>query len=132
MDTILLIDNNAAILENFKEYFEIEGFTILVANKGSTGIEMANECMPNLIISEIIMYEMDGYEILRLLSGKDNTSGIPFIFSTTKSEKVDKIKALDLGADDYIVKPFCMELLSEMARKWIRSGSKRLLPLLVA
>jgi DNA-binding response OmpR family regulator len=125
MNTILLIENNAAILENFTEYFEIEGFKILTANQGSKGVKIARECKPDLIISAILLGEMNGYDVLRLLLNNANTAEIPFIFSTTKCEKTDLALALKLGADDYIVKPFNMELLTEMAKKWIGSGRKR-------
>ena len=125
MDTILLIESNANILDNFTEYFEIEGFKILSASNGNMGVEMARKCLPDLIISEILMNEIDGYDVLYLILHTSNTSGIPFIFSTTQAEKKDKALALKLGADDFIVKPFGMEQLCEMARKWIKSGSKR-------
>jgi len=125
MDTILLIESNSNILENFTEYFEIEGFKILSANNGNKGVEIAREFLPDLIISAILMNEIDGYDVLRLILHTSNTSEIPFIFSTTKCEKNDKVLALKIGADDYIVKPFTMEQLCEMARKWIKSGSKR-------
>ncbi len=125
MDTILLIENNANILENFTEYLEIEGFKVLSARNGIKGVEIARSCMPDLIISEIVMSELDGYDVLRLILHSYYTYKIPFIFSTTKCEKRDKLLAIELGADDYLVKPFGMEILCDMARKWIRSGSKR-------
>jgi len=125
MDTILLIESNANILDNFTEYFEIEGFRILSANNGNMGVEIARKCLPDLIISEILMNEIDGYDVLYSILHTSNTSEIPFIFSTTQAEKKDKALALKLGADDFIVKPFGMEQLCEMAKKWIKSGSKR-------
>ncbi|MEO7263999.1 MAG: response regulator [Ferruginibacter sp.] len=130
MKKILLIESNLNILENFKEYFEIEGFQIISANSGSAGIAMARECKPDLIICEIMMLGMDGYEVLRLLLDRSAshpvTHNIPFIFCTTKCEIIDRIKALKLGADDYVVKPVDMEFLNIMANSWIQSGSKRL------
>ena len=97
------------------------------AKNGSKGVEIAREFLPRLIISEILMNEIDGYDVLNLILHTSNTSAIPFIFSTTQSEKKDKALALKLGADDYIVKPFSMEQLCEMAKKWIKSGSNRYL-----
>lgn len=125
MKTILLIDSNSNILENFTEYLEMEGFIILAANRGTKAVEIAREFMPDLIICEILMNEMDGYEVLRLLLNTSKTSGIPFIFCTTKCEKIDRQVALKLGADDYIVKPISMELLCKKAKRWSKSGSKR-------
>lgn len=71
------------------------------------------------------MPEMDGHEVLRLILDTAKTHEIPFIFSTSNSEKVDRTKALELGADDYIIKPFELETLLVMSKKWINSGSDR-------
>jgi DNA-binding response OmpR family regulator len=125
MHTILLIESNPSILENFTEYFEIEGFRILSANNGTKGVAIAREFRPDLIISAILTNEINGYDVLRLLLRSARTSAIPFIFSTTKCEKSDEAMALLSGADDYIVKPFTMERLTVMAKKWIKSGTQR-------
>jgi DNA-binding response OmpR family regulator len=125
MKTILLIESNNAIRENLAEGLEMEGYNILMSDNGKMGVELAKTCKPDLIISEILMQEMDGYEVLRLLLGTDKTKRIPFIFSTTMSEKKDRTLALGLGADDYIVKPYGFEPLFAMAETWIKSGSKR-------
>jgi CheY-like chemotaxis protein len=125
MATILLIEDNLPILENLTEYFELEGYKILFADNGKRGIELAREHIPDLIICDTKMPLMDGYEVLLLILDFTRTYEIPFIFSTSNSEKVDKSKALELGADDYIIKPFEMETLLKMVKKWIGSGSKR-------
>ena len=125
MDTILLIEDNKAILENLTEYLELEGYRILFANNGKKGIELAREFIPDLIICDVMMPEMDGHEVLHLLLDTVKTNEIPFIFSTSMSEKIERAQALKLGADDYIVKPFEMDALLKMAKTWIRSGSKR-------
>ena len=125
MKTILLIESNSSILENFTEYLELEGFQVLGAKNGLYGIKMALEFLPDLIISEIILIETDGYAVLELLLAAPQTFGIPFIFCTTKSEKKDKQQAMQMGADDFIVKPNSMDLMCTMARHWIKSGSKR-------
>lgn len=125
MKTILLIEDNANILENLAEYFEMEGYKILVTNNGKKGVELARKFLPDLIICDVLMPKMDGHEVLRLLLDTDKTSEIPFIFSTSMSEKIDKTEALKLGADDYIIKPFEVETLLEAAKKCIKCGSKR-------
>ena len=125
MATILLIEDNLPILENLTDYFEMEGYKILIADNGKKGIELAREHIPDLIICDTKMPEMDGYEVLYLILDFTRTYEIPFIFSTSNAEKVDKTKALELGADDYIIKPFEPETLLKMARMWIGSGSKR-------
>ena len=125
MATILLIDDNIPILENLTEYFEMGGYKILIADNGKKGIELAIEHIPDLIICDTKMPVMDGYEVLHLILDLAKTHEIPFIFSTSNAEKVDRTKALELGADDYIVKPFALQTLSVMAKKWIKSGSVR-------
>ena len=125
MKTILLIEDNNEILENFTEYLEIEGYRILAARSGKQGIELAVKFIPDLIICDVLMPEMDGYEVLHSLLETSATYQVPFIFSTSMSEKVDRSEALSLGADDYIIKPFDLEALLKMIKTWIRTGSDR-------
>jgi len=125
MKTILLIEDNIEILENFTEYFEIEGYKVLGANNGKRGVNIAREFIPDLIICDVLMPVMDGHEVLHLLLETSATYQIPFIFSTSMSEQVDRKEALGLGADDYIIKPFDLEILLKMVKTWIRSGSNR-------
>ena len=125
MSTILIIEDNFDILDNLTEYLEIEGYKVLVANNGKSGVDLAREFIPDLIICDVLMHEMDGYEVLQLLLDTSKTYEIPFIFSTSMSEKIDRTEAMKLGADDYIVKPFDMEDLLKMAKTWIKSGSHR-------
>lgn len=125
MQTILLIEDNINILENLSEYLEIEGYKILAANTGRKGIEFAQEYNPDLIICDVLMSEMDGYEVLNILIKTAKTNDIPFIFSTSMSEKIDRAESLKRGADDYIIKPFEMETLLKMIKTHISSRSKR-------
>lgn len=123
--TILLIDDNIDIIENLTEFLEMEGYKIIVANNGGLGVELARKYIPDLIICDVLMPEMDGHKVLRLLSDTAQTQGIPFIFSTSMSEKTDRAESLKLGADDYIVKPFELEVLLEIIKKWVNTGSQR-------
>src|SRR5678815_3772233 len=125
MKTILLIEDNSEILENFTEYFEIEGYKVLGASNGKKGGELARVFVPDLIICDVLMPVMGGHEVLHLLLETSTTYQIPFIFSTSLSEQVDRKEALSLGADDYIIKPFDVEVLLKMVKTWIRSGSNR-------
>ena len=125
MKTILLIEDNSEILENFTEFLEIEGYKILGASNGKKGVELAVQFIPDLIICDVLMPEMDGHEVLHSLLETSATYQIPFIFSTSMSEKVERKEALSLGADDYIIKPFDMEALLKMIKTWIKSGSNR-------
>lgn len=121
VQTILLIEDNPDILENLTEFLEIEGYKILSANNGKRGLELAAEFIPDLIICDVLMYEMDGYEVLRLLLETTKTHEIPFIFSTSMSEKVNRTEAMKLGAADYIVKPFELISLLKMVQACIPS-----------
>lgn len=126
MKTILFIDNKQAILDNLVEGFELEGYNVLSANCGNQGIALANEFIPDLIVSEIIIGKMNGYSVLQELLDGYKTYRIPFIFSTTQCEKKDKALAFQLGADDYIVKLYGLEEMYIMVNRWIHSGSERI------
>jgi DNA-binding response OmpR family regulator len=125
MKSILIIEGNTDILENLKEYLELEGYQIFSTNNEKTAIELATEFIPDLIICDTPRPGIDGYGVLRMLIEKDNTAQIPFIFSTTMCEKTNRLEALQLGADDYIIKPFELETMLQMAKACISSGSKR-------
>lgn len=120
-----MIEDNPDILENLTEYMQIEGYHILATSNGKMGIELAREFVPDLIICDSFMYGMNGHEVLRLLLATPITAKIPFIFSTSMSDSTDRLYALALGADDYIVKPFELETLLNMTRTCINTGSKR-------
>ena len=125
MDTILLIEDNPDILENLTEFLELEGYKILQANNGKKGIELALKFLPDLIICDVLMPEMDGHEVLHLLLATAQTHLIPFVFSTSMSEKTNRAEALELGADDYIVKPYDPETLLQIVKRWIKNESTR-------
>lgn len=125
MKSILLIEDNIDILENLAEYLELEGYRVHSTNNGNRGIEIALEFMPDLIICDMPRPGIDGYQVLKMLTDDLNTTRIPFIFCTTMSEKINRTEALESGADDYIIKPFELETISEMAKLCIKNGSKR-------
>lgn len=124
MKAILLIEDNADILENLTEYFQLEGYIIIATTNGKDGVELARRLIPDLIICDALMPGMDGHKVLQILLGAPETAEIPFIFSTSNSEKVDREEALRMGADEYIVKPFELEVLLRMAESWMKSGRK--------
>jgi CheY-like chemotaxis protein len=125
MKSILLIEDNIDILENLAEYLQLEGYTVYSTNNGDKGIEMALEFIPDLIICDMPRPGIDGYEVLRVLIGNLRITKIPFIFCTTMSEKTNRSDALESGADDYIIKPFALENVLELAKHHIETGSKR-------
>lgn len=113
MKTILLIEDNADIRENTAEILELSGYRVLTAENGKLGVELALADRPDLIICDIMMPVLDGYGVLHIVNKNPDLNGIPFIFLTAKSERVDFRKGMELGADDYLTKPFDdTELLS--------------------
>lgn len=103
---ILVIEDNPEIRENAGEILELAGYDVIVAENGKRGIELSQHQKPDLIICDIMMPELDGYGVLHLLKLKPETAAIPFVFLTAKAERGDWRKGMEMGADDYITKPF--------------------------
>ena len=106
MKKILLIEDNHEIRENIAEILSLADYEVLEAENGKLGVELDKAELPDLIICDIMMPQLDGYGVLHLLSKNPETAGIPFIFLTAKFEKEDFRKGMNLGADDYLIKPF--------------------------
>ncbi|MBU3714581.1 MAG: response regulator [Ferruginibacter sp.] len=106
MKTLLLIEDNDEIRENTAEILELSMYRVLTAPNGKEGIELAIEKKPDLIICDIMMPVLDGYGVLHAIQKYEELKNIPFIFLTAKTERVDVRKGMELGADDYITKPF--------------------------
>lgn len=106
MNSILVIDDNADIRENTAEILELAGYKTFTAENGKQGVEIALKEKPTVIVCDIMMPELDGYGVLHLLRKNNDTQNIPFIFLTAKTERSDLRKGMEMGADDYITKPF--------------------------
>jgi DNA-binding response OmpR family regulator len=106
MKKILLIEDNLEVRENTAEILSLANYNVLAAENGKVGVELAQKENPDLIICDIMMPELDGYGVLHILSKNNQTANIPFIFLTAKTEKTDIRKGMNLGADDYLTKPF--------------------------
>lgn len=106
MRKILLIEDHQEIRENTAEILSLANYEVVEAENGKAGVDKAKAEKPDLIICDIMMPQLDGYGVLHMLSKNPATSGIPFIFLTAKSEKEDFRKGMNLGADDYLTKPF--------------------------
>src|SRR5919199_3035526 len=104
--TILVIDDNNELRENTAEILELAGYEVYTAENGKRGVEVATREKPSVIICDIMMPELDGYGVLHLLRKNTDTQGIPFIFLTAKTERSDFRKGMEMGADDYVTKPF--------------------------
>jgi CheY-like chemotaxis protein len=114
MKKILVIEDNLEVRENLQEILELSGYTVTVAEDGKEGVEKAIADKPHLILCDVMMPKLDGFGVLNILSKKSETSGIPFIFLTAKAEKSDFRRGMNLGADDYITKPFFKDELLEV------------------
>lgn len=122
MKKILLIEDNKEMRENTAEILELASYNVITAINGKIGVETAIKEIPDLIICDIMMPELDGYGVLYLLSKNIRTAGIPFIFLTAKAEKSDLRKGMSMGADDYLTKPFEeMELLNAIETRLKKS-----------
>ena len=106
MKKILLIEDNKDVRENTAEILTLAQYNVLTAKNGKEGVEMAQKEKPDLIICDIMMPVLDGHGTLHLLSKNEETSSIPFIFLTAKAERSDFRKGMEMGADDYLTKPF--------------------------
>ena len=106
MKKILIIEDNPDVRENTADLLRLSDFEVYTSADGQTGVEMARKIIPDLILCDIMMPGMDGYEVLAQLSAIHETGSIPFVFLTAKTEKADRRKGMNLGADDYLTKPF--------------------------
>jgi CRP-like cAMP-binding protein/ActR/RegA family two-component response regulator len=111
--TVLLVEDNMEMRENTAEILELAGYSVATAVNGKDGVKLAKSMIPDLIICDIMMPELDGYGVLHMLSKDTKKASIPFVFLSAKAEKMDFRKGMSLGADDYLTKPFDdMELLN--------------------
>lgn len=106
MKSVLVIDDNPDIRENTAEILDLAGYKIFTAENGKRGVDLVLKEKPDVIICDIMMPELDGYGVLHLLRKNPETSNIPFIFLTAKTERREFRKGMEMGADDYITKPF--------------------------
>jgi len=104
--TILIVDDHNEIRENIAEILALGGYRTLTAENGKRGVEIAIAEKPDLIVCDIMMPELDGYGVLHLLRKNPETEDIPLIFLTAKAERTDLRRGMEMGADDYVTKPF--------------------------
>jgi DNA-binding response OmpR family regulator len=110
---ILVIEDNVEMCQNIASILKLGRYDVLTSNTGKVGVELAQQSPPDLILCDIMMPELDGYGVLHILSKDPSTADIPFIFLTAKTELRDFRTGMNLGADDYITKPFDgLELLN--------------------
>ncbi|MGF1492295.1 MAG: response regulator transcription factor [Microcoleaceae cyanobacterium] len=104
--TILVIEDEVDICENLEEILELSDYQVLAARNGQIGLELAREHIPDLILCDVMMPGLDGYQVIEALRQSSGTARIPVIFLTAKADRSDIRHGMNLGADDYITKPF--------------------------
>lgn len=108
---ILVVEDDFDISNMLRIYFQSQDYEVVVAQRGEDALDMCRHQLPNIIVLDIMLPDMDGYDVCHELRSNLRTSHIPIIFLTQKDERSDKIRGLELGADDYITKPFDVEEL---------------------
>jgi two-component system phosphate regulon response regulator PhoB len=106
MKSILIIEDEKDIVDLIAYHLKQSGFSILTAMDGASGLELAKKEHPSLIILDLMLPEMDGKDVCRALKANPNTQSIPILILTAKAEEVDRVIGFELGADDYVTKPF--------------------------
>jgi two-component system response regulator MprA len=122
-ETIMVMDDDEKITSMLRRSLTFEGYTVLTANDGQEGLRRVLETDPDLIILDVMMPRVDGWETLRRL--RESGSLTPVLMLTAKDEVADRVKGLDLGADDYLVKPFALEELLARVRVLLRRRLER-------
>ncbi len=123
---ILIVEDEPAIHELVKYNLKKEGYAVLSAFDGVEGAEIACEEKPDLVLLDLMLPKMDGLEVCRMLKQNTKTSGIPIIMMTAKSEETDKVLGLEIGADDYLTKPFGIRELLARIKAVLRRQKKNL------
>ena len=125
---LLVVEDDIDIGNMLKIYFSGMDFDVDVAVRGSDALEKTKQSLPHLIVLDIMLPDIDGYEVCRNLRTSMRTSHIPVIFLTQKDERSDKLQGLELGADDYITKPFDIEELKLRVQGAIRRSERLIAP----
>jgi len=124
---LLVVEDDNDISNMLKIYFNSLGYDVDVAPRGSEALDKTHTVLPHLIVLDIMLPDIDGYEVCRRLRQSTRTSHIPVIFLTQKDERSDKLQGLELGADDYITKPFDIEELKLRVQGAIRRSEREAL-----
>lgn len=120
---ILIIEDDPGILLSLKDEFESEGYTVSTAEDGEKGLEIPKQQRPDLIILDIMLPVLDGYEVCKKLRMKGDTT--PIIMLTVKDKEIDRVLGLELGADDYVTKPFSLRELMARVKAVLRRTEER-------
>ncbi|MGA2677848.1 MAG: response regulator transcription factor [Sedimentisphaerales bacterium] len=122
METILIVEDDPTMLRGLKDNFEFKGYKVITASDGEKGLEAALNARPDLILLDIMLPKINGYEICRLI--REQKLDMPIIMLTAKGEESDIVLGLNLGADDYVTKPFSIKELLARAAAFLRRAKK--------
>ena len=122
--TVLIIEDDLDVADMLNAYFRVQGYEVLTVNWGKDGIRAAQTSLPDLIILDIRLPDIEGYEVAEQLRAIRRTAGIPIIFLTERRHREDRLKGLELGADDYITKPFDIQELRLRVRNALRRSQQ--------
>ncbi|MEW6661126.1 MAG: winged helix-turn-helix domain-containing protein [Bacillota bacterium] len=129
MGKVLVVDDEEPIVELIKFNLEKEGHQVLTAYDGNKALELAETQQPDVVILDVMLPGRDGFEVCRLLRARDETAAIPIILLTAKGEEFDKVLGLELGADDYVTKPFSPRELTARVKARLRRRNSEARPL---
>lgn len=125
MKKVLLIEDDTSLRKNIEELLDLSGFTVFTLSNGKTAAALAEKECPDIVLCDIMMPEADGYEVLAQLSSNQSTRHIPFIFISAKTEHYEVRKGMNLGADDYLTKPFDEEELLSAIHSRLEKAQQR-------
>jgi len=121
---ILIVEDDLDVAEMLNAYFRVQGYEVFTVNWGEDGVRAGQTILPDLIIQDIRLPDIDGYEVARRLRSDRRTQEIPIIFLTEKRERIDRLQGFEVGADDYITKPFDVQELRLRVRNALRRVSQ--------
>ena len=121
--SILVVEDDLDILNMLRIYFESKDYKVITASRGEQALEVCQKEVPNVVVLDIVLPGIDGYEVCRRLKSNQRTKNVPIIFLTQKGERADELAGLGLGADAYITKPFDVSELESSVEKSIQSAT---------
>jgi DNA-binding response OmpR family regulator len=121
--TILVVEDDVDVADMLNAYFRVQGYDVVAVNWGEDAVKACRTSRPDLVILDIRLPDIDGYEVARRLRSNRRTEDIPIIFLTEKRERSDRLQGLEIGADDYITKPFDIQELRLRVRNALRRSS---------
>lgn len=122
---ILIVEDDLDVAEMLNAYFRVQGYEVFTVNWGEDGVRAAQTVLPDLIILDIRLPDIDGYEVARRVRTDRRTNEIPIIFLTEKRERIDRLQGFEVGADDYITKPFDVQELRLRVRNALRRAGSQ-------